>query len=147
MSLTFQALSTESVRVIQAGGLDANGLVAETQVSDGGENSCRHCLKEILEGTEMLILADCPFPAPQPYAEIGSTFFCAEPCERLSKIDALPEVTQNREEFLIRGYTSDHQIQYDTGKIVCVNDVEKSAEEILTHNDVAYVYMRSASNN
>ncbi len=147
MSLAFQAIPTDRARKIQAGGVDAYGLVAETMVSDGGGNPCRHCLNDIPEGEEMLVLAYCPFPAPQPYAEIGPIFLCPTPCERSPETDVLPDMLRTRDRFLIRGYTSDHRIQYGTGQIVPVGDVEKVAEKILAHNDVAYIHMRSASNN
>ena len=73
-------LPTESVRAYRAGHPDANGMAPERVVSDGGGNPCRHCLQCIPEGVEMLILAHRPFPAPQPYAESGPIFLCAEDC-------------------------------------------------------------------
>lgn len=73
--MRFVAIPTEVARAYQAGGLDANGQVPERKLSDGGGNPCRHCLKMIPEGAGMLVLAHRPFPAPQPYAEVGPIFW------------------------------------------------------------------------
>ena len=80
MTVRFTPISTAVVRAYQAGGVDANGQLPERQVSDGGGNPCRHCLQMIPAGAGMLILAHRPFPAPQPYAEIGPIFLCADAC-------------------------------------------------------------------
>lgn len=78
--MRFVAIPTEIARAYQAGGPDANGQRPEHKVSDGGGNPCRHCLRMIPEGAGMLVLAHRPFPAPQPYAEMGPIFLCAGPC-------------------------------------------------------------------
>ncbi|MGB4910282.1 MAG: DUF1203 domain-containing protein, partial [Tabrizicola sp.] len=72
--MRYVAIPTSVVRALQAGGVDANGQVPERQRAEGGGNPCRHCLKMIPEGAEMLVLAHRPFPAPQPYAEVGPIF-------------------------------------------------------------------------
>ena len=95
MSLIFSALPTEAVARLRAGGLDANGQPPERHVSDGGGNPCRHCLREIPAGAPMLVLAWRPFPAPQPYAELGPIFLCAAPCERHPDSGALPALFRN----------------------------------------------------
>jgi hypothetical protein len=147
MSIRFQALPTDHVRKLQTGGLDANGLAAEIKVSDGAGNPCRHCLTEIAEGKEMLVLAYRPFPTLQPYAELGPIFLCAEPCERHPDSDALPDYFQNRERILVRGYTADHRIRYGTGQVVEIEAVGQAAEGILAKHEIAYVHLRSATNN
>ena len=80
MTLNFLPLMTEDVRRLQDGEADANGLIPEQQISDGGGNACRHCLTEIPEGEEMLELGYSPFPARQAYAEIGPIFLCDGRC-------------------------------------------------------------------
>ena len=147
MSLKFQALPTDRVREIQAGGPDANDQVARKVLSDGQGNPCRHCLSEIALNEEMLVLAYRPFPSAQPYAEIGPIFLCAKECSRHPESDALPEMFQNTKRLILRGYTTEHQILYGTGQVVEVEDVEKIAEEILANSRVSYVHMRSATNN
>ena len=95
----------------------------------------------------MLVLAYRPFPSPQPYAEVGPIFLCAEPCERHPDSDVLPQMFRNRERILIRGYTSDDRIRYGTGQVVDIEAVEETAEGILANEEIAYVHMRSATNN
>lgn len=80
--IRFTPIPTETVRAYQAGGPDANGQPPERQISDGGGNPCRHCLKMIPKGAGMLILAHRPFPVPQPYAEIGPISFAPTPARR-----------------------------------------------------------------
>ena len=147
MPIKFQALPTDQVRELQAGGFDANEIVAETKVSDGNGNPCRHCLTEIGQGKEMLVLAYRPFASPQPYAEVGPIFLCAEQCKRHPHTNVLPNMFRNWERILVRGYTSDHRIQYGTGQVIDMNAVEQVAEQIFADKKVAYVHMRSASNN
>ncbi len=147
MLVKFQALPTDHVRKLQAGGLDANGLVAETKISDGQGNPCRHCLTEVGEGKAMLVLAYRPFPALQPYAEVGPIVLCADQCERHPDSDVLPVMFRNRERILLRGYTSDDRIRYGTGQVIGTMAVEQVAERILANSEIAYVHMRSASNN
>lgn len=147
MSIRFQALPTDHVRKLQTGGLDANGLAVEIKISDGGGNPCRHCLTEIGEGKEMLVLAYRPFPSPQPYAEVGPIFLCAEPCERHPESDVLPDMFRNRDRIIVRGYTADDRIRYGTGQVVDIEAVERAAEVILAKDEIAYVHMRSATNN
>ena len=147
MKLTFQALPTDQVRQLQNGGADANGLVPEKQISDGQGNPCRHCLNNIAAGKEMLVLAHRPFPELQPYAEVGPIFLCAEPCERHPDSDELPEIFHRPERILVRGYKSDHRIQYGTGRVVEMLTVPQAAEQIFADEAVTYIHMRSASNN
>ncbi len=107
MSIAFIPLPTDIVRRYQAGGPDANGQTPERAVSDGPGTPCRHCLKNIPEGEGMLILAHRPFPAPQPYAELGPIFLCAdaERCHAPQPSDALPEVLASPE-YIVRGYSA-----------------------------------------
>lgn len=147
MSIRFQALPTDHVRKLQTGGLDANGLAAETKISDGGGNPCRHCLTDIGEGEAMLVLAYRPFPSLQPYAEVGPIFLCADQCERHPDSDLLPGMFRNRERLLLRGYTSDDRIRYGTGQVVGIEVIQQAAEGILANDEIAYVHIRSATNN
>ncbi|MDN5789196.1 DUF1203 domain-containing protein, partial [Pseudorhodobacter sp.] len=116
MTIRFTPIPTEIVRALQAGGLDANGQVPERHLSDGQGNPCRHCLKLIPEGAEMLILAHRPFPLAQPYAEIGPIFLCADPCLAGGGAD-VPEIL-NSAHYILRGYSTDHRIVYGTGAVV-----------------------------
>jgi hypothetical protein len=48
---------------------------------------------------------------------------------------------------ILRGYGSDDRIVYATGTVVPEGEIESRAEEILADDRVAYVHMRSATNN
>ena len=144
--IRFTALPTPDVRAVQAGGHDANGLPPERAVSDGDGNPCRHCLTEIAAGRPMLVLAWRPFPALQPYAELGPIFLHAEHCERWTG-EGIPPMFLGWERLLIRGYGHDHRIVYGTGQVVAVSELEAAAAARLARPDVAYLHARSASNN
>ncbi|MFM7445158.1 MAG: DUF1203 domain-containing protein [Tabrizicola sp.] len=143
--MRYVAMPTDVVRAYQAGGLDANGQVPERKLSDGGGNPCRHCLKMIPEGAEMLVLAHRPFPAPQPHAELGPIFLCAEACEAGGG-EARPEVLASPE-YIVRGYGTDDRIVYGTGDVVVTQAIPARAEALFGDPRVAYVHVRSARNN
>jgi len=73
----FSALPTDIAAAYRAGGRDAFGNPPERKLSDGDGNPCRHCLRNISEGAEMLVLAHKPFEGTHPYAEVGPIFLCA----------------------------------------------------------------------
>lgn len=147
IALRYLALPTHEAEVYWAGKPDANGQTPERHVSPGGSIPCRHCLTEIAEGEPYLILAHRPFPAPQPYAEIGPIFLHAEPCERHPDAAATPKMFLGWERLLIKGYSADDRIVYGTGEVVPTADIERAAAAILERPGVAYVHGRSAKNN
>ena len=139
------AIATDIVRAYRAGGPDANGPVPERRVSDGDGNPCRHCLRMIPAGAEMLVLAHRPFPALQPYAEVGPIFLCAEACEAGGG-EAMPEILASPD-YIVRGYGMDDRIVYGTGAVVPVARLQAEAGMRLADARVAYVHVRSARNN
>ncbi len=109
---------------------------------------CRHCLENVGAGEPYLVLAYRPFPAPQPYAELGPIFLHAEACPAYEPAAGLPEREQRgRSARILRGYGADDRIVYGTGIVVGNDGIEAAAEAILERPDVAYVHMRSATNN
>ena len=146
MPITYHPLSPNWVKSVREGGPDANGQLAETAVSDGGGNPCRHCLTDIPKGEEMLILAARPFPEAQPYAEVGPIFLCAKAC---TPYDAKtqPQVLSRRSASLMKAYGHDNRIIYGTGRILPPSEVEEAAEALFADESVAYIDMRSATNN
>jgi hypothetical protein len=145
MTVKFSPVRTDIARAYQAGGADANGQVPERQISDGGGNPCRHCLQMIPAGVEMLVLAHRPFPAPQPYAEIGPVFLCADPCEAGGGAE-VPEMLASPD-YIVRGYGANDRIVYGTGAVVPTVRIIAEAQVRLYDPRVAYVHVRSARNN
>ena len=146
-SLRFIALDSETVRALRHGTSDANGQVPERQISDGGGNPCRHCLDDIAAGAPMLVLAHRPFPAPQPYAEVGPIFVHADDCPRYDETARAPEMFARREAILIRGYDADDRIVYGSGKVIPTEEIEAVAATLFERPEIAYLHLRSASNN
>ena len=145
MTIQFSPIRTDIVRAYQAGGSDANGQVPERQISDGGGNPCRHCLKMIPAGAEMLVLAHRPFPVPQPYAELGPIFLCAKACKAGGGAE-VPEMLASPE-YIVRGYGANDRIVYGTGAVVPTAGIIAEAQMRLDDPRVAYVHVRSARNN
>ena len=146
MTIHFTPIPTQVVRAYQAGGLDANGQTPEHGLASGTGNPCRHCLKMIPEGAAMLVLAHRPFPAPQPYAELGPIFLCADACEAPVDATALPEMLASPD-YIVRGYGTDDRIVYGTGGVVPTEQIAEQAAARLADPRVAYVHVRSARNN
>ena len=146
MPILFTPIPTETARRYQAGGEDANGQAPERAVSDGDGNPCRHCLRFIPAGRGMLILAHRPFPAPQPYAELGPIFLCADACDAPADRAEMPEILTSPD-YILRGYGADHRIVYGTGAVVPTDRIAAEADARLSDPRVAYVHVRSARNN
>lgn len=143
--IRFTPIPTDIARAYQAGGPDAYGMAPERQVSDGGGNPCRHCLAMIPKAAGMLVLAHRPFPAPQPYAETGPIFLCADPCVAGGGAD-LPAMLGSPD-YIVRGYGADNRIVYGTGAVTPTADIPTRAATLLADPRVAYVHVRSARNN
>lgn len=145
--LQFLPLPTAEVRTLQAGGRDANGQRPQRAISTGSGVPCRHCLNQVAAGDPYLILNYRPFPEPQPYAESGPIFLHADGCPRHQESTRLPQVFQGWERLLIRGYDERDWIVYGTGRVVETGELEEALQETLENPAVAYVHMRSATNN
>lgn len=144
--ITIAALPTEIARAYQAGAPDAYGTPPERHVAQGSGNPCRHCLRFIPEGAEMLILAHRPFADLHPYAETGPIFLCAAACVR-HEGGAMPEVLRDSPDYLLKGYNAQDRIVYGTGKVVAAAEIEGYAQAVLERPEVAYIHVRSARNN
>ena len=147
MPLLFKALPTADVRALQAGGPDAYGAAPEVKISDGDGVPCRHCLRQVGAGKRYLVLAYRPFPSLQPYAETGPIFLHAEPCERASDTEALPEILHGSPDYIVRGYGDDDRIVYGTGAVVPTAQIPGRAAELFGREHIAYLHIRSARNN
>lgn len=147
MPLHFEAIPTSAARNAQNGHPDDNGQIPEKVISDGNGNPCRHCLCEIPKGAEMLILGYRPFPTPQPYAEVGPIFLCANECTRHEETHEIPKLFDNYNQMLVRGYGADNRIIYGSGSVVKVEDIPTFIEEGFDNPAINYFHMRSASNN
>ncbi|WP_281859399.1 DUF1203 domain-containing protein [Litoreibacter halocynthiae] len=134
------------VDAVRAGGPDANGQAAEHAISDGQGKPCRCCLDQVPDGATMLILAARPFPEPQPYAELGPIFLCAEACPPYQGAEA-PAILRTSPDYLLKAYSQDNRIIYGTGQITPAAQVESYASTLFERADVAYVDVRSSRNN
>jgi hypothetical protein len=146
--LRYVGMPSEVAAGFRMGAPDANGQVPERKISDGDGVPCRHCLGYVEEGAPYLVLAYRPFPGPQPYAEVGPVFIHAAACPAYHPDRGLPERNRRAKgQQILRGYGADDRIVYGTGVVVSADEIDEVAETILRRPDVAYVHMRSATNN
>ena len=155
-TIQFTALPTDVVRAYQNGTPDANNQPPEQHISTGSGTPCRHCLHPIAAGEPYLVLAHRPFPALQPYAEVGPIFIHAQACSRYEDVEGevevegetavIPPILES-EQYIVRGYNSQDRIIYGTGQIVETANIPQYAAQLLTRDDVAYLHIRSATNN
>jgi Protein of unknown function (DUF1203) len=146
MPIRFAALDTDLVSRWQAGAPDANGQTPERCISDGAGIPCRHTLAMVPKGEPFLVLAHRPFPAPQPYAEVGPIFVHAEPRPQGGGDGRIPAFL-NSPRYIVRGYDADDRIVYGTGQIVATPEIPAVAEQMFGNAAVRYIHVRSASNN
>ena len=144
--IAFKPLPTPLVRALQSGSPDANGQTPERGTSDGPGNPCRHCLQNIPRGAAMLTLSARPFPQLQPYAETGPIYLCAEACAPWTR-GARPPVLATSETYLLRGYDANDRIVGGTGSVIAQEQMEPHATDLLHDDRVAYIHVRSSSNN
>ncbi len=147
MTIKFLPIPTEHAERYWSGLLDENNQPPEVVISDGSGNPCRHCLTEIENGKEMLILAYRPEEKINPYAEVGPIFLCASRCIQHPTTIELPHMFKNWESLLVRGYSQEGRIVYGTGSIIEITNIESRASAIFQDNDVQYIHLRSSSNN
>jgi hypothetical protein len=146
--IRFEAMPTDVAREYQSGNVDAYGRVPERRTADGQFRvPCRHCLADVAPGEEYLVLAYRPFTTLQPYTETGPIFLHAETCERHPSAEETPEMLRRSVQMIVRGYSADERIVYGTGAVVATDRIAETAVTLLSREDVAFVHVRSASNN
>jgi Protein of unknown function (DUF1203) len=146
MGIRFIALESAVVDRWRAGGSDANGLRAERGLTSAGGFPCRHCLRLIDKGDAYLTVAHRPFPALQPYAEVGPLFVHAAACLRGGGDSRLPEFLDSPH-YMVRGYDGNDRIVHGTGTIEATPAIPAAAEAKFKDLTVRYLHVRSASNN
>ena len=148
--IRFEAMATDVARGYQTGGLDAYGRPPERRTADGNGQfrvPCRHCLADVAVGEEYLIVAHRPFTTLHPYTETGPIFLHARACERYQATGDTPDMLRRSSQMIVRGYSADERIVYGTGAVVATDRIAEAAAALLARDDVAFVHVRSATNN
>ncbi|MEO1138734.1 MAG: DUF1203 domain-containing protein [Pseudomonadota bacterium] len=146
MRIQFQGLPTDQVAETRQSGRDAYGQPVEVHPATGDAYPCRHCLGETPLGRDYLILAWRPFRSTNPYAETGPIFLCADDCKAAKPSARVPAILRSPS-YLVRGYTDDERILYGTGQVTLTPDIPGYASKLLEDSRIAFVDVRSASNN
>ncbi len=145
MPITYRPIDTVTAQALRAGGPDAYGNAPERKISDGMGVPCRHCLRFVPAGAPYLVLAHRPFDDLHAYTETGPIFLCADPCEAGGG-SAMPEFLDSPG-YILRGYGKDERIVYGTGSVTPREAIPTRAATLLARDDIAFVHVRSASNN
>lgn len=146
-ALRFFPMPTDQAERYRRGAPDAHGMAPERHISSGSGVPCRHCLEEVAAGAPYLVLAYCPFEAPQPYAEVGPIFLHAEPCPAYDGNGETPALYLNGEPRILRGYGHDDRILYGSGRVVLPQEIGDYAAELLEDPAVKFLHLRSSTNN
>jgi len=142
----FLPIPDDAAAHYRAGGLDAYGLPPEPAISDGAGIPCRHSLRLLAKGEPYLIVAHRPFAGLNPYTETGPIFIVAETRAAATPSHDLP-ATLYAPSYIVRGYGADERILYGTGRVVPTGAVIDACDALLQQPAVAFVHIRSASNN
>lgn len=146
MQPVFLPLSDADAAHYRAGGPDAYGLAPERRVVEGGGVPCRHTLRLLPEGAAYLIVAHRPFAGLNPYTETGPIFLSADPVEGAAPSTELPAFLTSPA-YIVRGYSADERILYGTGAVTPLAQITEACVRLLERADVAFLHIRSASNN
>lgn len=147
MRLEFHALPSEVVETIHRTGLDSYGDPVERHPrAEASGMPCRHCLCHVAEGQPYLTLAHRPYQTRNPFSETGPIFLCAEKCRRAEPAPVPPAMLQ-ADAYILRGYSAAERIVYGTGAVTPRSQLVDYAARLLARPDIAFVDLRSASNN
>jgi hypothetical protein len=146
MKIQFHGLPSDHVARLRQTQTDAYGQPVERRLAQNDGWPCRHCLGQTPPDRDFLILAHRPFESKNPYAETGPIFLCADDCEAYVPGAGVPEILRSPQ-YLVRGYDTDERIVYGTGQVVPTPQIAEYARTLLEREDIAFVDVRSASNN
>jgi hypothetical protein len=141
----FVPLSDAQARHYRAGGPDAHGRPPERVTADWAV-PCRHTLRLLPPGTPFLIVAHRPFSGLNPYTETGPIFLAAEDLPGADIRADLPEFLSSPA-YIVRGYCDRERIVYGTGAVTPTPEIPAACRALLARPDVAFVHIRSATNN
>jgi hypothetical protein len=145
MSVHFHPLPAAEVAAIRASGIDAYGNPVERSLCEGPGHPCRACLTETAAGQPFLTLAHRPFEEQNPFTETGPIYLC-ESCAGTPPSATLPAIL-SAPSHIVRGYSVDERIVYGTGQVTPTAEISTYAASLLARDDIAFVDVRSASNN
>lgn len=145
MTIQFIPIDSATAWALRTG-TDAYGLPPERVAPSTGRGTpCRHCLRQIPEGEPYLIVAHRPFTGLNPYTETGPIFLCADHCQPGGP--SLPTDVLTSDSYILRGYSNDERILYGTGSVVPTSAIPARCAELFVRPDLAFIHIRSASNN
>lgn len=143
----FLPLSDAIVAHYRRGGLDSNGQPPERRIVQPGDGvPCRHTLERLPEGSAYLVVGHRPFEGLNPYTETGPLFLAADEVPGAAPSRSLPPFL-TAPAYIVRGYSEDERIVYGTGAVTPTDRIIERCADLLARDDIAFVHIRSASNN
>ncbi|WP_421704599.1 DUF1203 domain-containing protein [Aliiroseovarius sp.] len=147
MRLEFHPLPSAEVELIHRTGRDsyANPVERHASAEEGGM-PCRHCLQNVPAGQPYLTLAHRPFQGQNPFTETGPIYLC-DPICAAAVPSPEPPAFLAADHYILRGYSAEERIVYGTGAVTPRDALADYAAQLLARDDIAFVDLRSASNN
>ncbi len=122
---------------VKAGALDHALMTADSPTG----YPCRHCLRWVEPGEQVVLFPYASIAPGRPYSESGPIFVHAQPCEQYAAMDEYPaEFRANR---VLRAYNaSDEMID---AEVINGDEIAPVIEKLLSNPDAAFLQARSVS--
>jgi hypothetical protein len=124
-------------RAAEAGGPDHAVITAD---SPNGF-PCRHCLRWVQPGEQVILFPYPAIPPGHPYSESGPIFVHAEPCERYSATHEYPADFRNDRAF--RAYNANYDMI--DAEVVDGSEPELVIEKLFRNPETTFVDARSVT--
>ena len=95
--------------------------------------------------TWCLRTAHSPHSIPTPRR--GRYSFTPGNANGIPQLEDTPEMLRRSPQMIVRGYSADERIVHGTGAVVATERIAETVAALLARDDVAFVHVRSASNN
>jgi len=137
-------LISDVVQKFRASRRDDFGNAAVVKTADHpNAYPCRHCQRDVEQGTNLLLVAYSPFEGRGPYSEVGPIFVCDKECTRHEGINELPPIARSRE-IGLRVYNRDNMMNYAHSGLLNRDDADATIRKILDDPDVEKIHVRTA---
>jgi uncharacterized protein DUF1203 len=124
---------------VRGEGVDDLGQPVKRLVAEGGE-PCRDVLRRARAGEQLILASFTPFEKAGPYKEYGPIFVLAEASDEAVLRDGLPRAGYLREQFVVRAYSSEEEI--DDAALIRADAFDETVERFLGSPATAFLHVR-----
>jgi hypothetical protein len=140
-TLRVHAIDPARLDAIRATGEDDGGNPFTPFPASGEGEPLRCCLRFARAGEDIALISYAPFRERSPWREVGPVYVHAERCEGPGG----PRVPAglSRGPLLLRTYRADGSMDYAHHTLIGAEAVEPMLEDLLDHEEVATVHVRT----